>query len=53
MSEETSSDLSDTSQELKTTLVEEYSNEEKPSNSEIYYKIHKYQKERNLCFERR
>jgi len=43
----------DTNKELKTTLIEEYSNEDKPSGGEIYCKIRRYRKERNLCFERR
>jgi hypothetical protein len=43
----------DTNPELRTTLVEEYSNEEKPSDGEIYCKIRQYERERNLCFKNR
>ena len=34
--------LSDINYELKTFLIEEYVNKEKPYNSEIYRKIYKY-----------
>lgn len=39
--------------DLKTCLVEEYSNEEKPSDGEIYYKMRRYHFQRNFNFEMR
>ena len=45
--------LLDLDQDLKTTLIEEYANEKKPSDGEIYLKIRQYQLERNLWFEKR
>ncbi|KFY48714.1 hypothetical protein V496_10240, partial [Pseudogymnoascus sp. VKM F-4515 (FW-2607)] len=39
--------------DLKTCLVEEYSNEEKPSDGEIYRKIRHYHFQRNYSFETR
>lgn len=39
--------------DLKTCLVEEYSNEEKPSDGEIYYKMRRYHFQRNFSFEMR
>ncbi|KAH7108866.1 hypothetical protein B0J11DRAFT_602052 [Dendryphion nanum] len=41
------------SPELTATLVEEYANEKKPSDGEIYWKIRQYEQERNLCFKNR
>ncbi|KAH6670148.1 hypothetical protein B0J14DRAFT_112537 [Halenospora varia] len=43
--------LSDLGADLKTCLIEEYSNEEKPTDGEIYRKIRQY--EHNLSFKRR
>lgn len=43
----------DVNRELKTCLIEEYSNEEKPTDGEIYRKIRQYHFQRNLSFERR
>ena len=34
-------------------MIEEYSNEEKPSDGEIYRKVRKYEREGNVCFKRR
>ncbi|OBT79449.1 hypothetical protein VF21_02102 [Pseudogymnoascus sp. 05NY08] len=45
--------LSDLNVDLKTCLVEEYSNEEKPSDGEIYYKMRRYHFQRNFNFEMR
>ncbi len=45
--------LLDANQELKTCLIEEYSNEEKPGDGEIYRKIRQYHFQRNLSFENR
>ncbi|KAF1948546.1 hypothetical protein CC80DRAFT_556252 [Byssothecium circinans] len=45
--------LADSNPALETTLVEEYSNEKKPSDGEIYCKIRQYEQERNLCFKNR
>ncbi|KAL5352248.1 hypothetical protein ACLOAV_002195 [Pseudogymnoascus australis] len=45
--------LSDLNVDLKTCLVEEYSNEEKPSDGEIYYKMRRYHFQRNFSFEMR
>lgn len=39
--------------ELKICLIEEYSNEVKPTDGEIYRKIRGYHLQRNLFFERR
>ncbi|KAF4630121.1 hypothetical protein G7Y89_g8024 [Cudoniella acicularis] len=36
-----------------TTLVEEYSNEEKPPYREIYRKVRQYEREGNVCFKKR
>ena len=43
----------DLDKELKTALVEEYANEEPPSDGEIYCKIRQYQRERDLYSENR
>lgn len=43
----------DTNPELRTTLVEEYSNKEKLSDSEIYHKVRQYEREGNVCFKKR
>lgn len=43
----------DVNSQLKTCLIEEYSNEEKPADGEIYRKIRQYHFQRNLSFERR
>ena len=43
----------DTSDELKTVLIEEYSNQEPPSDGEIYYKIRLYDREGSLLFKNR
>lgn len=43
--------LSNANQELKTCLIEEYSNENKPGEGEIYRKIRQYHFQRNLSFE--
>ncbi|KAL5354472.1 hypothetical protein ACLOAV_000561 [Pseudogymnoascus australis] len=45
--------LSDLNTDLKTCLVEEYSNEEKPSDGEMYRKIRQYHFQRNYSFETR
>ena len=45
--------LRDANQELKTCLIEEYSNEEKPGDGEIYRKIRQYHFQRNISFENR
>lgn len=45
--------LSDLNANLKTCLVEEYSNEEKPSDGELYCKIRQYHFQRNYSFEMR
>ncbi|KAL6242584.1 hypothetical protein RBB50_010230 [Rhinocladiella similis] len=45
--------LTDSNPELRTTLVEEYANEEKPSDGEIYRKIRQYEREGNVCFKKR
>ncbi|KAH6702814.1 hypothetical protein BKA61DRAFT_581947 [Leptodontidium sp. MPI-SDFR-AT-0119] len=45
--------LADADPELRATLVEEYSNEEKPSDREIYRKIQQYEREGNFCFKKR
>ncbi|ELR09839.1 hypothetical protein GMDG_04322, partial [Pseudogymnoascus destructans 20631-21] len=45
--------LSDLNVDLKTCLVEEYANEEKPSDGEIYYKMRCYHFQRNFSFEMR
>ncbi|KAL5314439.1 hypothetical protein ACEPPN_017079 [Leptodophora sp. 'Broadleaf-Isolate-01'] len=45
--------LTDADPELRATLVEEYSNEEKPSDREIYRKIQQYEREGNFCFKKR
>ncbi|KFY64740.1 hypothetical protein V496_03055 [Pseudogymnoascus sp. VKM F-4515 (FW-2607)] len=45
--------LSDLNVDLKTCLVDEYSNEEKPSDGEIYYKMRRYHFQRNFSFEMR
>jgi hypothetical protein len=43
----------DLNQDLKTALIEEYSNEKKTHDGEIYRKIRGYQLERNPYFEKR
>ena len=43
----------DTNSELRTTLVKKYSNEEKPSDGEVYRKVRQYKREGNICFKRR
>ncbi|KAL4899385.1 hypothetical protein BDW74DRAFT_171560 [Aspergillus multicolor] len=45
--------LSDMSAELKTSLVEEYSNEKPPTDGEIYRKIRQYDSEHNSRFRKR
>ncbi|KAF2267287.1 hypothetical protein CC78DRAFT_551975 [Lojkania enalia] len=45
--------LADLSPKLTTTLVEEYANEKRPSDGEVYWKIRQYEQERNLCFKNR
>lgn len=46
-------DYLDLNVDLKTCLIEEYSNEEKPSDGEIYYKMRRYHFQRNFSFEMR
>jgi Protein of unknown function (DUF3723) len=43
----------DISPELRTALVEEYTNERQPSDGEIYRKIRQYQQEHNARFQKR
>lgn len=43
----------DTNRELKTCLIEEYANEEKSTDGEIYCKIRQYHFQQNLGFEQR
>ena len=43
----------DSDPDLITTLVEEYSNEEKPSDGEIYRKIRQYERDGNVYFQKR
>ena len=43
----------DTSNELQTALVEEYSNQNPPSDREVYYKIRLYDQEGSLWFKTR
>lgn len=43
----------DLDNELKADLIEEYANEEPPSDGEIYCKIRQHQKERDLYSENR
>ena len=38
---------------MQTALIEEYSNEKKPSDGEIYCKIRKYERENNSYFQKR
>ncbi|KAK6380192.1 hypothetical protein LTS17_005381 [Exophiala oligosperma] len=45
--------LKDSDPDLRTTLAEEYSNEVKPSDGEIYRKIRLYEREGNICFKKR
>jgi hypothetical protein len=45
--------LLDANRELKTCLIEKYSNEEKPSDGEIYRKIRQYHFQQNYSFEMR
>ncbi|OAF54638.1 hypothetical protein VC83_08804 [Pseudogymnoascus destructans] len=45
--------LADLNVDLKTCLVEEYANEEKPSDGEIYYKMRRYHFQQNFSFEMR
>ncbi|ETN44455.1 uncharacterized protein HMPREF1541_10636 [Cyphellophora europaea CBS 101466] len=45
--------LKDSNPGFRTTLIEEYSNEEKPSDGEIYRKIRQYEREGNICFKKR
>jgi hypothetical protein len=45
--------LVDTNTALKRCLIEEYSNEEKPTDGEIYRKIREYHFQRNISFEMR
>jgi hypothetical protein len=45
--------LLDTNIALKRCLIEEYSNEEKPTDGEIYRKIREYHFQRNFSFEMR
>ncbi|TAQ83715.1 hypothetical protein B7494_g7958 [Chlorociboria aeruginascens] len=45
--------LADAHPELRTTLVEEYANEAKPSDGEIYRKVWQYEREGNVCFTKR
>jgi hypothetical protein len=45
--------LADISDELRTELAEEYSNENAPSDGEIYRKIRQYQYEASARFEKR
>ena len=46
-------DTTDSNPELRKNLVEEYSNEERPSDGEIYRKVRQYEKEGNICFKKR
>jgi hypothetical protein len=43
----------DISPELRTALIEEYANERKPSDGEIYRKISQYKQEHNAHFQNR
>lgn len=43
----------DVSRDLRTSLVEEYANEERPTDGEIYRKIRRYHFERSVTLERR
>lgn len=43
----------DINKELRTCLIEEYSNEAKPADGEIYRKIRQYHFEKNTSFEKR
>ena len=45
--------LQDIDDELKKALIEEHSNEQPPSDGEIYCKIRKYQRERDRYSEMR
>ncbi|EED23183.1 conserved hypothetical protein [Talaromyces stipitatus ATCC 10500] len=45
--------LNDISTELRTALIEEYANERRPNDGEIYRKIRQYQQEHNAHFQRR
>uniref|UniRef100_A0A093VHN0 Calponin likey domain-containing protein n=1 Tax=Talaromyces marneffei PM1 TaxID=1077442 RepID=A0A093VHN0_TALMA len=45
--------LDDISAELRTALIEEYANERRPNDGEIYRKIRQYQQEHNAHFQRR
>ncbi|QKX63195.1 uncharacterized protein TRUGW13939_10364 [Talaromyces rugulosus] len=45
--------LDDISPTLRTSLVEEYTNEQQPSDGEIYRKINQYQREDNAHFQER
>ncbi|KAH1970748.1 hypothetical protein KXW55_006869, partial [Aspergillus fumigatus] len=42
--------LEDISDELRTSLLEEYSNEKPPSDGEVYWKIRQYDSEHNARF---
>ena len=46
-------DTTDSNSELRKNLVEEYSNEERPSDGEIYRKVRQYEREGNVCFKKR
>ncbi|KAL4984462.1 hypothetical protein BDW68DRAFT_180652 [Aspergillus falconensis] len=45
--------LSDMSAELRTSLLEEYSNEKPPTDGEVYRKIRQYENEHNTRFRKR
>ncbi|EED20933.1 conserved hypothetical protein [Talaromyces stipitatus ATCC 10500] len=45
--------LEDISLELRSALIDEYSNERQPSDGEIYRKIRQYQQEHNAPFQKR
>ncbi|KAH3206082.1 hypothetical protein KXW62_003601 [Aspergillus fumigatus] len=45
--------LEDISDELRTSLLEEYSNEKPPSDGEVYWKIRQYDSEHNARFRKR
>jgi len=43
--------LLDANREVQTCLIEEYSNEEKPTDGELYRKVRQYHFQHNLSFE--
>lgn len=51
--QEPSNIILDVNKELRTCLIEEYSNEARPTDGEVYRKIRQYQFEKNVSFEKR